>query len=149
MLLACHSITHWTSLHLSESLTITKSNYQRSAQCSLLYIYHDKRQLVAAKLEFYGQANYPHNMKFLEDKPSCRFANSVGGMSGTGECMMSSDVLQYADSPFVAAPALHRAPGESSPPYLEPVLLGSSGNIFTLVEGLPSWRLCGRDTLVW
>ncbi|GFO27128.1 hepatocyte nuclear factor 4-gamma [Plakobranchus ocellatus] len=86
-------------------------------------------------------------MKFLEDKPSCRFANAMAGVSGAvtaaavGECMMYSEVLQYPESPFVSAP-LQRAPEESSPPYLEPIVLGSSGNIFTLVEGLPSWRLC-------
>ena len=58
--------------------------------------------------------------------------------------MMYSEVLQYPESPFVAGP-LHRAPEESSPPYLEPVVLAGAGNIFTHVEGLPSWRMFGRE----
>ncbi|GFR58764.1 hypothetical protein ElyMa_003487100 [Elysia marginata] len=76
-------------------------------------------------------------MKFLEDKPSCRFANTVAAaVAGPGPCMMyTEEVLRYPESPFVES-------SPASPPYLEPVVLGSSGNIFTLVEGLPSWRLC-------
>ena len=74
-------------------------------------------------------------IKFLEDeKPSCRFAY-LGDWGNAGD-WPHEESTSFQQRSMVESPPSYHGGLEASPGF-------SQANLFTMVEGLPSWRICG------